>query len=212
VSISKRKCERKAYSMVRRLRHFHSPTGDLAGIATPLRGLQLEERCCTRRCEEQGDGDPAFGRNGCRTLEYLDEFTVGLRDATGTYRPAGERCEVKVDLPVDAHVACSANYTDADIHNLNAYIQNTALGVLIQMKWLKSSLLSPCSAVVAIVVSHPLQARDVDAAMLRTRRRIVGRVPRRLLGQRHSRLTQITPQKCCRLGLAWAFQTKSARR
>ena len=58
------------------------------------------------------------------TLEYLDEFTVGLRDATGTYRSwRVSDVKVKVDSPVDAHVALFSKYTDADIHNLMAYIQ-----------------------------------------------------------------------------------------
>jgi cytochrome c oxidase cbb3-type subunit 3 len=58
------------------------------------------------------------------TLEYLDEFTVGMRDASGTYRswPVSE-VKVKVDAPVEAHVAQFPKYTDDDIHNLMAYIQ-----------------------------------------------------------------------------------------
>ena len=45
----------------------HSPTGDLAGIASTLRGAAAGGAdAVPQRCEEQGDGDAPFGRNGCR--------------------------------------------------------------------------------------------------------------------------------------------------
>jgi cytochrome c oxidase cbb3-type subunit 3 len=58
------------------------------------------------------------------TLEYLDEFTVGLIDSTGAYRSwrTGD-VQYKVDAPVNAHVELFSKYTDADIHNLMAYLQ-----------------------------------------------------------------------------------------
>ena len=59
-----------------------------------------------------------------RTLEYLDEFTVGLIDSTATYRSwRTSDVQYKVDSPVDAHVELFSKYTDADIHNLMAYMQ-----------------------------------------------------------------------------------------
>lgn len=103
----------------------HSPTGDLAGIATRYEGLQLEERMLYPKDVKNkvtvtlGSGETVAG-----TLEYLDEFTVGLRDAAGTYRSwPVSTVKVKVDAPVEAHVALFPKYTDADIHNLMAYIQ-----------------------------------------------------------------------------------------
>lgn len=58
------------------------------------------------------------------TLAYLDEFTVGLRDATGYYRSwPVNRVKYVVHSPVDAHVNLLGKYTDADIHNLMAYLQ-----------------------------------------------------------------------------------------
>ena len=57
-------------------------------------------------------------------LAYLDEFTVGLTDASGGYR-SWQVAEVqyKVDSRVNAHVELFGTYTDADIHNLMAFLQ-----------------------------------------------------------------------------------------
>ena len=66
----------------------------------------------------------ASGEKVSGTLAYQDEFTVGLRDATGTYRSwPTSAVKVAVDAPVEAHVALFSKYTDDDIHNLMAYIQ-----------------------------------------------------------------------------------------
>ena len=103
----------------------HSPTGDLAGIASRYEGLQLEERMLyPRDVKNKVTVTLASGETVAGTLEYLDEFTVGLRDAAGTYRSwPVSTVKVKVDAPVEAHVALFPKYTDADIHNLMAYIQ-----------------------------------------------------------------------------------------
>ena len=49
---------------------------------------------------------------------------MALRDDDGTYR-SWRVSDVKyaVDAPVEAHVALLSKYTDADIHNLMAYLQ-----------------------------------------------------------------------------------------
>ena len=103
----------------------HSPTGDLAGIASRYEGLQLEERMLyPKDVKNKVTVTLASGETVAGTLEYLDEFTVGLRDAAGTYRSwPVSTVKVKVDAPVEAHVALFPKYTDADIHNLMAYIQ-----------------------------------------------------------------------------------------
>jgi mono/diheme cytochrome c family protein len=103
----------------------HSPTGDLAGIARRYEGLHLEERMLYPRDAKStvvvtlSSGEKISG-----TLAYLDEFTVGLRDSSNTYRswPTG-KVKYTVDSPVEAHVDLFSKYTDADIHNLMAYLQ-----------------------------------------------------------------------------------------
>jgi cytochrome c oxidase cbb3-type subunit 3 len=103
----------------------HSATGDLAGIASRYTGLHLEERMLypqgvkSKVAVTLRSGETING-----TLAYLDEFTVGLRDSSDTYRSwATKNVKFKVDAPVEAHVEQFPKYTDADIHNLMAYLQ-----------------------------------------------------------------------------------------
>ena len=103
----------------------HSPTGDLAGIATRFQGLQLEERMLyPRHAKSKVTVTLRSGEAIAGTLAYLDEFTVGLFDASNTYRSWRTRdVQYKIDAPQDAHVAQFEKYTDDDIHNLMAYLQ-----------------------------------------------------------------------------------------
>lgn len=103
----------------------HSPSGDLAGLAAKYQGLELERRMLYPENAKSSvavtlaSGDTVSGK-----LEYLDEFTVGLIDASGTYHSWRTRdVRYKVDAPVNAHVELFSKYTDADIHNLMAYLQ-----------------------------------------------------------------------------------------
>ena len=103
----------------------HSPTGDLAGVASRYEGLQLEERMLyPKDVKSKVTVTLASGEKLTGTLAYLDEFTVGMRDTTGTYRSwPVSAVKYSVDAPVEAHVALFSKYTDADIHNLMAYMQ-----------------------------------------------------------------------------------------
>jgi len=66
----------------------------------------------------------SLGQTITGNLAYLDEFTVGLIDSTGAYRSwRTSDVQYKVDTAVDAHVELFSKYTDADIHNLMAYLQ-----------------------------------------------------------------------------------------
>ncbi len=103
----------------------HSPTGDLAGIASRLKGLKLEQRmlnpgnASAKVTVTLPSGQTVTGR-----LAYHDEFTVGLKDANGWYRswPA-DSVRFTIDAPAEAHVELLGKYTDDDIHNLMAYLQ-----------------------------------------------------------------------------------------
>jgi cytochrome c oxidase cbb3-type subunit III len=103
----------------------HSPTGDLAGVASRFRGLELEEQMLyPKHSKSRVTVTLTSGQTITGTVSYLDEFTVGLIDATGAYRSwrIGD-VQYKVDAPVNAHVELFAKYTDDDIHNLMAYLQ-----------------------------------------------------------------------------------------
>jgi cytochrome c oxidase cbb3-type subunit 3 len=103
----------------------HSPTGDLAGVATRWKGLELEQRMLyPRRVKSKVTVTLASGQEIAGTLEYLDEFTVGLMNADGVYQSWRTRdVKYKVDAPVEAHVELFSKYTDEDVHNLMAYLQ-----------------------------------------------------------------------------------------
>ena len=103
----------------------HSATGDLAGIASRLEGLQLEEQMLyPKNAKSRVTVTPPSGPQVSGILEYQDEFTVGLRDSRGVYYSwptAGVK--FTVDSPAEAHVEQFSKYTDDDIHNLMAYMQ-----------------------------------------------------------------------------------------
>lgn len=103
----------------------HSPTGDLSGIASRYRGLELEEQMLyPRDAKSRVTVTPASGNRVEGTLAYLDEFTVGLVDASGEYHSWRTRdVQYKVDAPAEGHVELFDKYTDADVHNLMAYLQ-----------------------------------------------------------------------------------------
>jgi cytochrome c oxidase cbb3-type subunit 3 len=103
----------------------HSPTGDLAGIATRFHGLELEQRMLypedarSKITVKLPDGQTVAG-----ILAYRDEFTVALRDAAGRYRSwSADSVKYTIEAPAEAHVDLFGKYTDADIHNLMAYLQ-----------------------------------------------------------------------------------------
>ncbi len=103
----------------------HSPTGDLAGIASRLQGLQLEEQMLyPKHAKSHVKVTLSSGEIVSGTLEYLDEFTVGLVDATGLYCSWRTRdVRFELDAPVNAHVELFSKYSDDDVHNLMAYLQ-----------------------------------------------------------------------------------------
>jgi cytochrome c oxidase cbb3-type subunit 3 len=103
----------------------HSPTGDLAGIASRYKGLELEEQMLyPRHAKSKVTVTLPSGPEISGTLAYLDEFTVGLTNAEGVYQSWRTRdVSYKVDAPAEAHVDLFSKYTDDDVHNLMAYLQ-----------------------------------------------------------------------------------------
>jgi cytochrome c oxidase cbb3-type subunit III len=103
----------------------HSPTGDLADVASRYQGLKLIQRFLYPR-DSPGKLTVTLssGKTVSGTLAYHDEFTVGLRDAAGRYQswPVSQ-VKYKIDAPAEVHADLLAKYTDDDIHNLMAYLQ-----------------------------------------------------------------------------------------
>jgi len=117
----------------------HSPTGDLVGVASRYRGLALMQRMLY---PTQGNATPpapgekrkpnsatatitfASGESVTGPIVYRDEFTIAITDSAGYYRswPASD-VKITVKDPLQAHADLLPKYTDADIHNLFAYLQ-----------------------------------------------------------------------------------------
>lgn len=112
----------------------HSVTGDLKGIGAKYDPVALQGKILM----------PVGGRPGPRatspiavsvtlpngetvkgSLNRIDDFTVSMTDSSGSFRSFTRRGEIpKVVLtdPVQAHFDMLEKYTDADIHNLTAYL------------------------------------------------------------------------------------------
>jgi mono/diheme cytochrome c family protein len=103
----------------------HSPRGDLAGLARRYEGLQLEERMLyPKGAKNTVTITLPSGEKVSGTVAYHDEFTIAMRDSSGVYRSwQTNRVHYTVESPVDAHVELFSKYTDADIHNLMAFLQ-----------------------------------------------------------------------------------------
>lgn len=103
----------------------HSPTGDLAGVASRYEGLKLEQQMLyPRNAKAKVTVTPHRGKPLSGTLAFHDEFTVALIDSDGIYHSwSTSDVSFKVDAPAKAHIELFDKYTDDDIHNLMAYIQ-----------------------------------------------------------------------------------------
>ena len=102
----------------------HSPTGDLAGVATRNPGLRLMQRLMyPRGAKVKMTVTLPSGEIVSGTRAYVDEFTVALRDSSGRYRswPAA-KVKIQTDDAAEAHVDLLAKYTDDDIHDLMTYL------------------------------------------------------------------------------------------
>jgi cytochrome c oxidase cbb3-type subunit 3 len=107
----------------------HSATGDLAGVATRYRGLTLLERMLY----PSGRPAPAppkailalpSGQSITAPLVVEDEFSVTVIDPLGARQTySKDKVKVKIEDPMSAHFAQLGKYTDAEMHNVFAYLQ-----------------------------------------------------------------------------------------
>jgi cytochrome c oxidase cbb3-type subunit III len=120
----------------------HSPTGDLRGIASRYEPFALQSRWLQPRGGRGGGrggrGGPASARSVVTVtvtlpsgqsisgpLERIDDFDVSMRDSSGEYHSFtrdGASPKVEVHDPLMAHLDLLGKYTDADIHNVTAYL------------------------------------------------------------------------------------------
>lgn len=103
----------------------HSPTGDLTHVASKYEPLKLETRMLYPEGVQRTvtvtlpSGEKLEG-----PLLHLDEFTVALRDSSGWYRSFPlSQVKVNVHDPAAAHRKMLDELSQADIHNLFAYLE-----------------------------------------------------------------------------------------
>jgi mono/diheme cytochrome c family protein len=126
-----------------RCRSCHSPTGDLKGVGAKYEPATLQGRLLLPRGRERGPGSPAVpmyadptalrvtvtppsGEPVTGGLVRLTDFEVTLYDAgAGRMRSwlrSGETPKVTVTDPLQAHVDQLTKWTDAEMHNMTAYL------------------------------------------------------------------------------------------
>jgi len=115
----------------------HSPTGDLAGIGKKLEPFALQSRWLQPRSPSGATPNDSprsaikvtvtlpSGESVTGKLDHIDDFNVSLYDSSNEYhsfaRNAGTP-KVEVHDPLKAHRDLLAQYNDADIHNVTAYL------------------------------------------------------------------------------------------
>lgn len=106
----------------------HSVTKDLAHVATKYSAVDLQQHIVYPSREDTdvrtavvttADGQRYEGK-----LRQLDEFSIALVCGDGWYR-SWQLSQVKTEVkdPLEAHRGLMGKYTDADIHNLFAYLE-----------------------------------------------------------------------------------------
>jgi mono/diheme cytochrome c family protein len=116
----------------------HSPTRDLAGLASKYETVDIQQRMLF----------PGGGRGGRRgappsasavrvtvtppggapvpgILVYMDDFVVSLQDSTGVSRTLKRTASLKIEKtdPLEAHHALLDTISDKNIHDLVAYLE-----------------------------------------------------------------------------------------
>jgi mono/diheme cytochrome c family protein len=118
----------------------HSPAGDLAHIAGKFDPVTLEGRFLYPGNNPYGMGPPPdprslkhvtvtlpSGETHSGLLAHLDDFSVAVREDTGAYHSwvydDVPGIHVEVHDPLEQHRKMLPHYTDADMHNILAYLE-----------------------------------------------------------------------------------------
>jgi cytochrome c oxidase cbb3-type subunit III len=107
----------------------HSVSGDLSGIAKKYSPVDLQQQMVYPSSEKHPVAETAVVKlkDGTRyegTIKQKDEFLIGIICQDGWYRSWPRKdVEVQIHDPLQAHRELMNKYTDADIHNLFAYLE-----------------------------------------------------------------------------------------
>lgn len=104
----------------------HTPMGDLNSIARKYTPMDLEARMLYPE-----DQHPTVivtlpsGEQIKGPLVHSDDYEIALRDASGWYRSfSRDRVKIELQDPLAAHQALLGRLTQADVHNLFAYLES----------------------------------------------------------------------------------------
>jgi len=117
----------------------HSVAGDLKGIGLRYDPVTLQDKFLMPRTTGTAGLEPAArgdaqitvrvslpsGQSFEGKLQHLDDFNVALIDSSGEYHSfarKGETPRVEIHDPLQVHLDMLRKYTDADMHNLTAYL------------------------------------------------------------------------------------------
>jgi len=103
----------------------HSPTGDLAGIAKKYSPSELQGRFLyPPRKRSSATITDAAGTKYTGDVMSLTQYDIAIQDAGGWYH-SWPLSAVKMELkdPLAAHRELLPRYTDADMHNMLAYLE-----------------------------------------------------------------------------------------
>lgn len=115
----------------------HSATGDLAHIGSKYKPEQIQQRLLMPQEHtwppRPGPGaNPTIatvtlpnGKTFSGAVDHLDDFNIALTDSNGDYHSFtrdGDVPKITLKDPLAFHKEMLPKYTDADIHNLTAYL------------------------------------------------------------------------------------------
>jgi len=105
--------------------HCHSITGDLAHVASKYKPFDLQTRIAfPSGAKPQLTVTDASGKTAKGEQVYADEFVVSLRDKTNQVHSwKRSLVTVNVDDPLSGHERLLKAYTDANLHDLFAYLE-----------------------------------------------------------------------------------------
>jgi cytochrome c oxidase cbb3-type subunit 3 len=103
----------------------HSPSGDLAGIAQKYSPIELQSKFLyPRNAKSTVTVRTRSGEQFEGALQHIDEFDLEITDEAGWHRSwARNEVQYTVHDPVEGHRKLLAKYTDADMHNIFAYLE-----------------------------------------------------------------------------------------
>jgi cytochrome c oxidase cbb3-type subunit 3 len=107
----------------------HSPTGDLAHIASKLRAPDIQQALLYPASVGQRKAPQVTvilkdGKTVTGTLNHLDDFSVSLDDSSGNHHSIEleQGVQVNVEDKLVFHRQMLEKYTDRQIHDLTAYL------------------------------------------------------------------------------------------